>query len=96
MAVEKQYVEAVEQIIPLDSCRFGIRRLTLKIQGESKYILRFCMDRSEDVDTEYVDVHFVSSRGRDGAYFEIINNLGRTSLIAIGRYQEWTSSGVNK
>lgn len=81
----KQYIETIGRVFPIDAYPYGFTRdFTQGI-----YSLRFFTDASED---NYYAVEFESSRGRDAAYHEIVSNLGRSILISIARYQDWTSN----
>lgn len=83
--VTKQYIESVERLIPLETYKHGMTRS----REGSVYYINFLEDLEG---TQKLSIEFVSSRGRDAAYAEIINNLGRTSVISIARYQEWANS----
>ena len=88
----RQYIEAVEGVFPLSEAKGGILRDEKKVQGVTTY--EILLHPGTDM-RPIVTISFLSSRGRDAAYAEIMDGIGRTALIKIAKYQDWTASRFN-
>lgn len=88
----RQYIEAVEGVFPLSEAKGGILRDEKKVQGVTTY--EIVLDSGSETKPSIL-ISFLSSRGRDAAYAEIMDGIGRTALIKIAKYQDWTASRFN-
>lgn len=80
------YVDAVEGVFPITSNTAIVRQgVNENPNAAPAFVNKLILTTPE---TNYT-LAFASETGRDAAYSEILNGLGRNTLIRVGKYQHW-------